>query len=82
MIVVLISLVLLLSAIIYNYVKKVSASAAGTAEQEAKKLKVVGGLAITSAVVLLISFVISIWGTTIGAKTANVCLNPVVPGRS
>lgn len=73
MILLFISLVVLLGAVLYNYLKKVpSGTDAGTVEN--KKKKVVGAATITSTVLLAISFLTSVWDYVIAAKTANQCL--------
>lgn len=76
MIIVLVALVILVSGIIYNYMKKVP-NGADAAAVEDKKKKVVGSVTITAAVVVALSLITSIWEYAVVSKTANQCLAPI-----
>lgn len=71
--VVLVAVILLASALIYNYVKKIP-TGTNAGEGEATKKKVVGGLTIASLVVLVISLLTSIWEYAVVAKAADTCI--------
>lgn len=77
LIMVFIALILLVSAIIYNYVKKIDATTTDgqAAELENKKKKVVGGLTIASSVLLLLTSLAAIWDLSVVSKAANKCLS-------
>jgi len=74
-------LVLLLAAIIYNYVLKndtpaptLRAGEETDTTTEDKKKKIIGGLTISAAIIGLVSVLSSLWSAMIGAKTAKTCI--------
>lgn len=72
---IIIALILLISAIIYNYVKKTdSTDTDAQHENENKKKKVVGGLSITGTVLVFITALASIWDLSVVSKAANRCI--------
>lgn len=72
-IVLLVAFILLIGAIIYNYVKKIP-SDTNQKDNENKKKKIVGGMTIGSVVVLGIGLISSIWQYTAVSKTSKLCL--------
>lgn len=69
---VILALVLLVTAIIYSYVKKVDDT---NADASANKKKVVGGLSITASVVLAVTTFIALWQFNVAAKTVKICMS-------
>lgn len=72
-IVVLVAVVLLSAALIYNYVKKIPAGN-NAADGETAKKKVVSGLTISSLAVLVVSLLASIWEYAVVSKAADTCI--------
>lgn len=75
-VVVLIAFVLLGSALIYNYTKKIP-EGSEAANADKKKKRIIGGLAIASVIALGISLVVDIWQYVIASKAVNQCLTSV-----
>lgn len=74
-----IATILLLVAIIYNYVKRSKGTTradAGTSNStdEEKTAKIVGALSISGSVAVALTFLLKIWDFTVAAKTAKTCL--------
>lgn len=81
-----IALLFLVASILYEYLKKVEVISGGLGPGEignapaphgitaTKKRKVVGGLAITSAVILFLSMIISVYQFAISSKNVNNCI--------
>lgn len=79
LIMIVIALVLLIAAIIYNYVKKTESSDNDVqTENEEDKKKVIGGLAITSTVLVFLTALSSVWSLSVVSKAANKCIPAVV----
>lgn len=72
-VVVLVAFVLLGSALIYNYTKKVP-DGNDAAATDKKKKQIIGGLTIASVVMLGVSLIVAIWQYVIVAKAMNQCL--------
>jgi uncharacterized protein YpmB len=72
-VVVLIAFVLLGSALIYNYTKKIPEGTEAAAADKKKK-QIIGGLTIASVVALGVSLVVDIWQYVIVSKAVNQCL--------
>lgn len=71
MVVIGLALILLVSAIIYNYVKKTT-----TPEEDAKKDKMISYMSIASTVVIGVGLLTSIWQYSTASRTATACLAP------
>lgn len=69
---VILALVLLVTAIIYSYVKKVDAT---NTDANANKKKVVGGLSITASIVLAITTFVALWQFNVASKTMKICMS-------
>lgn len=72
-IIILIAFVLLITAVVYNYVKQVKDDSERQANLD-KKAKLVGGMTIGSMVMLGIALLSSIWQYTAVSRTAKACL--------
>lgn len=72
MVVIGIALILLVSAIVYNYVKKTTGD-----EEDKKKDKVISYMSIASTVMIGIGLLASIWQYATASRTAAACLAPV-----
>lgn len=72
-VVIFIAFVLLTAAVVYNYVKQIK-NDADKDSNDAKKKKLVGGMTISSIVVLGVALLSSIWQYTAVSRTSKLCL--------